>query len=122
MTLRRRTPLRATRRAQPEDFSAETRRRARERDRGCLGPRVGMPEPCLGEIQLDHIRASGALSVKSRNSLDNAASLCVSHHDRKGREGRTWRPRLIDLVNELMGSHESHVDPCGDPACPAAAR
>jgi hypothetical protein len=78
--------------------------------RGCLGPRVGMPKPCMGEIELDHIRAGGT-SLKSRSTLDNAASLCGLHHRLKTEQGRTWRPLLIDLVDRLVSGDCGHVDP-----------
>jgi hypothetical protein len=121
VTLRRRTPLKQSSHS-PTDFPPDVKAAARARDRGCLGPRAGMPEPCLGEVAQDHIRASGAIGQRSRNTLDNAASLCVGHHDLKTRYGRVWRPALIDLVNELMGDHSAHVDPCGAPECPAGRR
>ena len=100
-------------------WPVQVREAAYARDRGCLGPRVGMPGPCQGEIELDHIRASGGIGLKSRSTLDNAASLCGFHHRVKTNAGRTWRPRLLDLIDELGGSHDAHVDPCG-PDCRAA--
>jgi hypothetical protein len=58
-----------------------------------------MPDVCLGAVQLDHVRASGALGAKSASTLDNAASLCIRHHDQKTREGRRWRPVLLDWID-----------------------
>lgn len=78
---------------------------------GCLGPVVGMPEPCYGELEPDHIRASGGIGMKSRSTLDNCAPLCGEHHRRKTREGRTWRPLLIEAVNRAMSRDCGHVDP-----------
>ena len=88
----------------------EVRQAAWDRDHGCIGPRIGMPDLCLGEVQLDHVRASGGISMKSRSTLDNAASLCVRHHDLKGREGRKWRPVLLDYIARASGDC-GHVDP-----------
>lgn len=115
MTLRRRTALKPSRGTEWPDDVRET---ARLRDGGrCLGPRVGMDDPCVGGIELDHIRVGGT-GMKSRSTLDNAASLCAGHHARKTREGRTWRPLLIDLVERLGNPHDGHVDPiAGCEAC-----
>lgn len=82
------------------------------RDRGCLGPRVGMPDECFGDIELDHIRASGGIGMKSRSTLDNAASLCSTHHRIKTNAGRTWRPVLLDYIERVGDPHAAHVDPC----------
>lgn len=86
----------------------------------CVGPAAGMGDPCYGGLDLHHIRGSGALGRKSRSTLDNAARLCATHHREAHRSGKTWRPRLIEVVNALLGSHETHVDPCGAPECIAA--
>jgi hypothetical protein len=99
-------------------WPVEVREAAYARDQGCLGPRVGMPGECAGEVELDHIRASGAIGMKSRSTLDNAASLCGTHHRIKTNAGRTWRPLLIDLVERLMSGDCAHVDPVsGCPSC-----
>lgn len=105
----------------------------------CLGPIVGMPEPCMGQSELDHVRAGGT-GLKSASIAVNAARTCSAHHRRKTEEGRTWRPLLLDAIAALHGDceacraeqmdeygvpfpnvHASHVDPCG-PLCRAARR
>lgn len=96
----------------------DVRRAAYALHRGCLGPRVGMPGECQGEIELDHIRASGAIGMKSRSTLDNAASLCGFHHRVKTQHGRHWRPLLIELVDRLLSGDCEHVEPVhGCPVC-----
>lgn len=92
---------------------------------GCLGPKVGMSEPCAGQLEPDHIRASGALGKKSRSTLDNLAPLCSIHHRIKTREGRTWRHLLIEAVEEALfrgatGDDCGHVDPVF--VCPSCQR
>jgi hypothetical protein len=52
---------------------------------------------------MDHVRASGGVGMKSDSVAVNAARLCWAHHDLKGREGRTWRPRLLDVIAQLHG-------------------
>lgn len=86
----------------------------------CLGAVVGMPGECSGQLEPDHIRASGGLGMKSRSTLDNCAPMCGEHHRRKTREGRTWRPRLIEAVMAAMAGIPviedcGHVDP--HPSC-----
>jgi len=58
-----------------------------------------MPEVCLGAPQKDHVRASGGLGVKSPSTVDNGALLCARHHELKTREGRTWRPRILEWID-----------------------
>lgn len=65
------------------------------RDRICVGAVVGMPGDCSGSYELDHVRASGGLGIKSRSTPDNLVRLCGAHHRVKTEAGRTWRPRLI---------------------------
>ena len=77
----------------------------------CLGAVVGMPGDCAGQLEPDHIRASGAVGKKSRSTLDNCAPLCGVHHRLKTREGRTWRPRLIEAVERALSGDCGHVEP-----------
>jgi hypothetical protein len=51
--------------------------------------------PCVSRIELDHVRASGGMGVKSRSTADNLVSLCSSHHRIKTLDGRRWRPLLL---------------------------
>lgn len=68
----------------------------------CLGPEVGMPGACYGPLELDHIRASGGLGIKSPSTARNGALLCHEHHALKTRAGRTWRPVLAARVARLI--------------------
>ena len=95
MSLRRRTPLKAS---AGTVIPAEIRRQVEERDRICVGYIVGMPKPCMGGLEIDHIRASGALGRKSRSTVDNLVRLCAWHHHHKTLNGREWRPVLIAYV------------------------
>lgn len=120
MTLRRYSPLKASRGTTWDPAIVEAAYRLHG---GCLGPKVGMPEPCAGQLEPDHIRASGALGKKSRSTLDNLAPLCSIHHRIKTREGRTWRPLLIEAVERAMTRAEDtcpHVD--RNPSCSVCAR
>jgi hypothetical protein len=74
----------------------------------CLGPAVGMPGDCFGADELDHLRASGGLGMKSKSIAVNGARLCSMHHRLKGDEGRVWRPLLIAEVGRLA----AECSPC----------
>lgn len=74
------------------------RARVEERDRRCVGWVVGMPGECFGQLELDHVRASGGIGLKSRSTADNLVRLCSTHHRTKTEDGRVWRPRLIAYI------------------------
>lgn len=62
----------------------------------CVGPIVGMPGACGGWLELDHVRASGGIGMKSPSTADNLLILCgLIHHPLKTREAKQWRPSLI---------------------------
>lgn len=71
------------------------RRHVLDRDRGCVGPRAGMEPPCQGSLELDHVRASGGIGMKSPSTSGNLLTLCGSHHRTKTDAGRLWRPKLL---------------------------
>lgn len=73
-----------------------------ERDGTCIGRLVEMPGACFGRLEIDHIRASGALGKKSRTEADNLVALCSTHHRVKTLEGRKWRPVLIAHIAKAM--------------------
>jgi hypothetical protein len=78
----------------------DVRRHVHERDRGCVGPRVGMPGRCFGGLEQNHIRPSGGLSMKSRSTADNLVDLCsMKHHPMATENGPEWRPKLIAWVD-----------------------
>jgi 5-methylcytosine-specific restriction endonuclease McrA len=87
MRSRRRDPV------TPEVYAA-----VRQRDGGCVGPRVGLVGRCGGPIEVDHVRASGGLGMRSRSTLDNLVSLCQTHHRYKTEHGREVRPILLAYI------------------------
>lgn len=110
MSLRRYSPMKQS---MGTTWPREVREAAMRRDKGCIGPRIGMPGLCVGEVELDHVRASGGIGMKSRSTLDNAASLCAAHHRLKTNEGRTWRPKILLYLEVVSDPHAHCVDPCG---------
>lgn len=79
----------------------EVARAIHQRDGYCVGPRVGMPFPCEGPAEKDHIRAGG-MGIKSASTVSNGVLLCSNvHHPLKTRQGRVWRPVLIAYVERV---------------------
>lgn len=71
------------------------------RDGGyCVGPRAGFPElGCMGgPIEIDHVRASGGMGMKSDSTVDNGALLCPVCHRWKTEHGKDARPLLLDWI------------------------
>lgn len=79
------------------------RRKVNARDQGCIGPLVGMALPCRGGVELDHVRASGGIGMKSPSEASNLVSLCGRHHRIKTEYGRVWRPKFIAYLLEGIG-------------------
>lgn len=71
------------------------------RDRSCVGPKVGMPGDCFGQLELDHIRVA-SFGGKSPSVPQNLAALCSVHHRVKTLAGREWRPKLLDYIAHLQ--------------------
>jgi hypothetical protein len=108
--IRRYAPMKASAGTQ---WPADVKARIYELDGGCVGPRIGMLGECFGTPYPDHVRASGALSMKSRSTVDNGALLCSPHHRLKTENGRTWRPPLLRWIELRADKHAECVDPCG---------
>jgi hypothetical protein len=76
----------------------EVRALVRERDRGCVFARLGIPHECYGRPEIDHVRASGGLGLRSPSTPDNLVLLCPSAHLAKTLHGRVWRPVLLAWI------------------------
>ena len=90
--LRRYAPMKPSR---GTVIPVSVRREVEYRDRLCVGYVVGMPGECGGSYELDHVRASGGLGIKSPSTVSNLVRMCSNHHRVKTEAGREWRPRLI---------------------------
>lgn len=95
MTLRRYAPMKQSSGTRIPD---DVREYVTLRDRLCVGFVVGMPGDCGGSYELDHVRASGGLGMKSPSTRENLVRICSVHHRVKTENGRTWRPRLIGYI------------------------
>jgi 5-methylcytosine-specific restriction endonuclease McrA len=82
----------------PDPVPLAVRAHVRERDRGCVFSRLGIPHLCLGALELDHVRASGALGRRSASTTDNLVLLCPWAHREKTLHGRRWRPVLLAWI------------------------
>lgn len=95
MTLRRLTPLRASR---GTEIPAALRRYVHERDGGCVLRFLLDGHQCSGAVEIDHVRASGALGRKSPTAAWNLVALCGRGHRYKTLHGRALRPLLTDYL------------------------
>ena len=82
----------------PDPIPAGVRAHVRARDRICVFARLGVPHECFGRLELDHVRASGGLGLRSRSTPDNLVLLCPWAHRLKTLQGRRWRPVLLDWI------------------------
>jgi hypothetical protein len=101
MTLRRYQPLKPSRGTQwPRDVRATIV--ARDGGR-CVCARAGFPLEVIARcpvypVELDHVRASGGISMKSRSTVDNGVCLSGPCHRWKTANGRTARPLLLAYI------------------------
>lgn len=104
--------------APPPDRKKPTRKRGtdaeraeyayvRARDNGCVAGRAYGFGPaqsgtgCEGPLEVDHVRASGGLGMKSPTHRTNMVVLCRHHHRAKTEYGKTWRPLLIAYLERV---------------------
>lgn len=104
MTLRRYSEMKPSAGTQ---WPKEVREHIESHQPSCVGHLAGMPGPCGGSEEIDHIRASGGIGLKSKSIATNGARCCSMHHRIKTEAGKQWRPKLIDIVNQLASGCES---------------
>lgn len=81
----------------------------RARDGGCVA-RVAaqgwwtIDQHCDGPLDVDHVRASGGLGMKSPTHRTNMVVLCRHHHRAKTEYGKVWRPLLIAYLERVEGN------------------
>jgi 5-methylcytosine-specific restriction endonuclease McrA len=71
----------------------------------CVGRLVGFPLRAnhMG-LELDHVRASHGIGMKSRSTADNGVALCGECHRWKTEHGREARPLLLAYLSTFGGS------------------
>jgi hypothetical protein len=77
---------------------AAVRAHVRARDRDCVFAQLGVGHDCWGALELDHVRASAGLGLRSPSSADNLVLLCPAAHCEKTLHGRRWRPVLLAWI------------------------
>jgi 5-methylcytosine-specific restriction endonuclease McrA len=82
----------------PDPIPAAVRDAVRARDRGCVFGQLDIDHDCFGRLELDHVRASGGLGLRSRSTPDNLVVLCPAAHLEKTLHGRRWRPVLLAWI------------------------
>jgi 5-methylcytosine-specific restriction endonuclease McrA len=92
----------------------DMRTRVLTRDQRATGGCVGfgrLPGECEYALELDHVRASGALGMKSVTCDCNLVALCGAHHKHKTFNGRDGRRVLLAYLEQFAyGPHvEGHV-------------
>ena len=90
--MRRYAPMRQSR---GTVIPSEVRRFVVHRDRVCVGLIAGFPTTHGGTLELDHVRASHGMGMKSRSEPDNLVLLCGNCHRWKTDHGREARPLLL---------------------------
>jgi hypothetical protein len=110
MSLRRYTPLKASTGTRIPD---PIRHRVARRDRAATGGCVGLgrlPGACEGALELDHVRASGGMGMKSVTCDCNLVQLCGAHHRYKTENGKVARPILLEYLARFeYERHEGHA-------------
>jgi len=95
--IRRRTPMKPSR---GTVIPPSVRAIVFARDPECVGKVIGLPGPCFGNLELDHVRASGGMGMKSESVASNLVRLCAHHHFWKTLHGREVRPLLIAYIDD----------------------
>ena len=88
------------------DAEAAEKHYVRLRDGGCVAYRAGMRYPvpvCNGPLDVDHVRASGGLGLKSPTHRTNMVVLCRWHDRLKTEYGKVWRPLLLAYLERVEG-------------------
>lgn len=113
MTLRRYAPIAPSR---GTVIRPDIRQLVASRDGYCVCDRAGFPTEvqarCAGSSELDHVRGSGALGLKSASTPDNLVVLSAWCHRWKTEHGRQARPLLLAYLERVGDPHSAHVDPC----------
>ena len=81
-----------------------------QRDRGCVGAVLGMPQECGSQfgpgspvvLEVDHVN-SGGFGKRGPSTMENCVMLCGWHHRTKTEASRTWRPLLNEYLEKKNG-------------------
>lgn len=79
---------------------ADVRLAVIRRDDGCVGFRL-LEGECAGPLELDHVRASHGMGMKSESTPANLVALCGYHHRMKTDHGKQIRPVLLAYLERV---------------------
>lgn len=97
--LRNKTPMRPSR---GTVIASHVRNYVKARDNGhCIGKLLGFPGECWGALELDHVRPSGGLGMKSESTARNLASMCSVHHRYRTEHGKLTRPAVLAYLERV---------------------
>ena len=105
--LHRYTPLRSRTRLKPSRgtvIPSHVRNYVYARD-GMSCALVGLlaGHQCWGGIELDHVRASGGVGMKSRSTADNLVCVCSRAHQWKSEHPKEGRSVLLAYLERVEG-------------------
>lgn len=91
--------------AHKDPVTPDLRQSVLKRDKGCVGPRVGMRDQCGSQfgpgthimLELDHVFTSG-FGKRGPSELWNLVTLCGWHHRIKTESSRKWREVLYEYL------------------------
>jgi hypothetical protein len=112
VTLRRYSSMKPSR---GTTWPREVRELIVERDDGhCVCVAAGFPAEVIAKcpvypVELDHVRASHGIQMKSRSTLDNGVCLSNPCHRWKTEHGKEARPLLLDYIAGRVDC--GHVEP-----------
>lgn len=80
------------------------------RDKGCVGPGIGMPDACGSQfgsggriiLEVDHVNSSG-FGKRGPSTKENCVILCGYHHRVKTEASKIWRPLLNNYLEKHHG-------------------
>lgn len=71
------------------------------RDGRCVMATLRADHVCEGPSEVDHVRASGGLGLRSPSTAANCVRLCRWGHRLKTEYGRVWRPLLLGYLERV---------------------
>ena len=116
--MRRYAPMKASR---GTVIPANVRAIVNARDGWCVAARAGMPDDCSGSLELDHVRASHGMGMKSPTTPENLVLLCAKHHLERTLHGKKWRPVLLEYLNDATRSLSTTAQTAGSSSDPDPA-
>lgn len=88
-------------RSHQDPVTAELAAYLAQRDGPCVMLKITPGHICDGPSEIDHVRASGGLGLRSPSTRANCVRLCRWGHRLKTEYGRVWRPLLLAYLERV---------------------